>query len=102
MGQQLEPSDHCDVGEWMHGFIARLYPICRSITGDGFRETLRRIREHIPLEISEVRTGTKVFDWTVPKEWNVRDAWVKNECAPLRAIGDRPDREAARSGNREY
>ena len=65
-------------GEQMHRLISELYGICRSITGDGFRETLRRVREHIPLEIHEVPTGTKVFDWTVPKEWNIRDAWVKN------------------------
>jgi aminopeptidase-like protein len=77
--QLLESSDLRDAGERMHGFISELYPICRSITGDGFRETLRWVREHIPLEIHEVPTGTKVFDWTVPKEWNIRDAWVKSE-----------------------
>src|SRR5262249_8497587 len=66
-------------GRRMHRFIGQLYPICRSITGDGLRETLRRIREHIPLEIHEVPTGTPVFDWTVPREWNIRDAWVKDE-----------------------
>lgn len=53
-----------------------LYPICRSITGDGVRATLRIVAEHIPLEIVEVPTGTGVFDWTVPKEWNIRDAYV--------------------------
>jgi aminopeptidase-like protein len=62
----------------MHRFISELYPICRSITGDGLRETLRRVRGHIPLEVREVPTGTKVFDWTVPREWNIRDAWVKD------------------------
>ena len=65
-------------GEQMYGFISELYPICRSITGDGFRDTVRRVRQHIPLDIHEVPTGTKVFDWTVPREWNIRDAWVKN------------------------
>ena len=58
--------------------IAELYPICRSITGDGLRETLRLLQRHIPLELREVPTGTQVFDWTVPKEWNIRDAYVKN------------------------
>jgi aminopeptidase-like protein len=62
----------------MHAFIADLYPLCRSITGNGLRETLRRIQTHIPLTIHEVPSGTRVFDWTVPREWNIRDAWVKN------------------------
>lgn len=66
------------IGEAMHAFMAELYPICRSITGDGVRETMRRISAHIPLACEEVPTGTQAFDWTVPKEWNIRDAWVKN------------------------
>jgi aminopeptidase-like protein len=66
------------VGRDMHQFIAELYPICRSITGDGLRETLRRIGEHIPLNVQEVASGTQVFDWTVPKEWNIRDAYIKD------------------------
>ena len=65
-------------GARMHDFIRRLYPICRSITGDGVRETLRIIQELLPIEIHEVPSGTKVLDWTVPKEWNIRDAWIKN------------------------
>lgn len=72
-----------NVGEAMHQLIRELYPICRSISGDGFRETLKLIQGHIPLEIHEVPTGTKVFDWTVPKEWNIKDAYIKNakgEC----------------------
>ena len=56
--------------------MERLYPICRSITGDGVRETLAILGEQIDLEIHEVPTGTQVFDWTVPREWNIRDAWV--------------------------
>jgi len=65
-------------GKWMHAFIAELYPTCRSITGDGLRTTLKRIGREIPLEIHEVPTGTPVFDWRVPREWNIRDAWIKN------------------------
>lgn len=66
------------IGTEMYGLISELYPICRSITGDGVRETLRIIQRIIPLKIHEVATGTQVFDWTVPKEWNIRDAYVKN------------------------
>ncbi|MEZ4867882.1 MAG: DUF4910 domain-containing protein [Caldilineaceae bacterium] len=64
----------------MHQLITELYPICRSITGDGVRQTLRRLQSYIPLTVHEVPTGTQVFDWTVPKEWNIRDAYVKNPC----------------------
>jgi len=59
-------------------FIKELYPICRSITGNGVRETLKLISRHIPLQIHEVPTGTRVLDWEIPKEWNIRDAWVKD------------------------
>ena len=62
----------------MHSLMARLYPICRSITGNGFRETLHILQELIPLRITEVPTGEQVFDWTIPKEWNIRDAYIKN------------------------
>jgi aminopeptidase-like protein len=64
------------IGQALHGLVADLYPICRSITGDGVRQTLRRIASHIPLTIEEVPTGTPVLDWTVPNEWTIRDAWV--------------------------
>jgi aminopeptidase-like protein len=65
-------------GESMYALVRELYPICRSITGDGVRETLRRVGAHIALKVHEVPTGTQVFDWTVPKEWNIRDAYVKD------------------------
>lgn len=66
------------VGTDMYNFMAKLYPICRSITGNGVRETLRKIQELIPIKIHEVPSEMKVFDWTVPKEWNIRDAYIKN------------------------
>jgi aminopeptidase-like protein len=66
------------LGDEIYSLIRELYPICRSITGEGFRKTLGRIRREIPLDVHEVPSGTQVFDWTVPKEWNIRDAYVKN------------------------
>ncbi len=74
----ISPSGAAWVGREMHEFISELYPICRSITGDGVRQTLGLIGKRIPLEIREVPSGTKVFDWTVPMEWNIRDAYIKN------------------------
>ena len=67
-----------EIGHEMHRLIADLYPICRSITGEGVRRTLHLVQRHIPLTIHEVPSGTKVFDWTVPKEWYIRDAYIKN------------------------
>jgi len=67
-----------DVGAAMHALIADLYPICRSITGDGVRATLGKLKAYIPLTVFEVPSGTQVLDWTVPQEWNIRDAYVKN------------------------
>lgn len=67
------------LGEEMYRLATRLYPICRSITGDGVRETLRILREIVPLEIVEVPSGTAVLDWAVPPEWNIRAAWIAND-----------------------
>ena len=66
------------VGHEMHRWATELFPICRSITGNGVRETLKQIGKRIPLTVHEVPSGTQVFDWKVPLEWNIRDAYIKN------------------------
>jgi aminopeptidase-like protein len=76
--RELALIDESVLGEELHRFAAQLYPICRSITGDGIRRTLALIGEHIPIRTVEVPTGTPVFDWIVPKEWNIRDAYIKD------------------------
>jgi aminopeptidase-like protein len=65
-------------GSEMHELVTRLYPICRSITGDGVRRTLDVIAESIPLDVHEVPTDTPVLDWTIPREWNVREAYIED------------------------
>jgi aminopeptidase-like protein len=66
-----------EIGARLKGLVERLYPICRSITGAGVRETLAIARELVPLEVHEVPTGTAVLDWTVPREWRIREAWIE-------------------------
>jgi aminopeptidase-like protein len=67
------------IGDSMHAFMRELFPICRSITGEGVRETLASVGRRIPLEVHEVPSGTKVLDWTVPDEWNIRDAYIARD-----------------------
>src|SRR5262249_43314406 len=65
------------VGHELHALMAELFPIPRSLTGNGVRATLARIGQDVPVETVELPTGTQVFDWTLPREWNVREAWVQ-------------------------
>ena len=68
-----------DAGRNMYELAGRLFPICRSITGNGFRQSLEMIREIVPeIQVFEVPSGTSVFDWTVPKEWNIQGGWIKD------------------------
>ncbi|MGH8594924.1 MAG: DUF4910 domain-containing protein [Gammaproteobacteria bacterium] len=75
----MNPSKSAQIGQDIYALIETLYPICRSITGDGVRNTLSVLQQQFPLNIREVASGTQVFDWVVPKEWNVRDAYIKNK-----------------------
>ena len=72
-------TDFENCGPEMHALMADLFPICRSITGDGVRESLRVIQRRIPFTIVEVPSGTTAFDWIIPKEWNITDAYVLDE-----------------------
>jgi aminopeptidase-like protein len=78
LGDEMDPRLREDMGQEIYALAAQLYPICRSITGNGVRETLGLLADHIDIEVHEVQTGTPVFDWTIPREWNIRDAYIKN------------------------
>lgn len=71
-------TDTRGAGARAHALAERLFPICRSITGNGLRESLQLLQAEVPLTLTEVPSGTKVFDWTVPDEWNITDAYIKN------------------------
>ena len=76
MNNSKSPNDS-DHGDWMYQLACELFPITRSITGDGVRKTLGILRRELPeLEIMEVSSGTPCFDWTVPPEWNIREAYI--------------------------
>jgi aminopeptidase-like protein len=82
--REIARSDQCapvtgDPGKAMMALVEELFPICRSITGNGVRQTLAILQRHIPLEVKEVPSGTPVLDWTVPPEWNLRGAYVARE-----------------------
>src|SRR5262245_55604627 len=66
-------------GDEIFRLAAALFPVTRSITGQGVRDTLRHMATYVPIEQREVPTGTAVFDWTIPKEWVIRDAFIEDE-----------------------
>lgn len=78
--QQAQPArpQPCDAGQEIHALASHIFPLCRSITGKGVRDTLDILADYIDIERHHVPTGTKVFDWTIPNEWIVRDAYVKD------------------------
>jgi aminopeptidase-like protein len=72
----LKDFDAMAEGQLLHDFVSRLYPWCRSITGEGLRTSLAALRQFVPVELHEVPSGTEVLDWVVPPEWNIREAWI--------------------------
>jgi aminopeptidase-like protein len=70
----MTPVDDTEVD--MHALMRYLYPICRSLTGRGVQETFDIINRHVPFELTHVPSGTRIYDWTIPNEWNIRDAWI--------------------------
>src|SRR4051794_21647353 len=72
--------DNADsVGDFCHQLATRLFPICRSITGEGTRQSLAILGEHLPeLHVHAVPSATQCFDWTVPDEWNISEAYIEN------------------------
>ena len=70
----------CNDGEKIYSLVQKLFPICRSITGEGVRETIKILQELCPeLEMKAVASGTKVFDWKIPQEWNISEGYIENE-----------------------
>jgi aminopeptidase-like protein len=74
----INTTEDDSLGVRMHRLISELYPICRSITGNGVRQTLASVKKIIPLDVHEIPSGTKVFDWVVPKEWNIGEAYIRD------------------------
>ncbi len=72
-------SDFANAGQKMYELLTELFPIARSLTGDGVRQTLQILQRSIPLTVHEVPSGSRVFDWTIPDEWSIRDAYILDE-----------------------
>jgi aminopeptidase-like protein len=79
LGQMTSATAAHSLGCQAMELLRDIYPICRSITGDGVRTTLKHITKCVPVDVHEVPSGTKVLDWEVPLEWNVREAFVADE-----------------------
>ena len=79
LGALRDLQNYDDIGKEIYALASELFPICRSITGNGVRQTLKIINEIINLNLHEVPSQTQVFDWNVPKEWNIRDAYIKDQ-----------------------
>ncbi|HZR19671.1 MAG TPA: DUF4910 domain-containing protein [Verrucomicrobiae bacterium] len=78
LGAVLQNPNTDVIGQEVFELVSELYPFCRSITGDGLRRSFKALQKHVPVSVHEIPTGTQVFDWTIPKEWNIRDAYIKN------------------------
>jgi len=85
----LDGLDAARLGAEMHASVRELYPICRSITGNGLRQSLRILQRLAPMALHEVPSGTEVFDWTVPREWNLRSARLTAPDGRVIADADR-------------
>jgi aminopeptidase-like protein len=79
-----------ELGAQIYELLARLFPICRSISGDGVRQTFQIVGETVRLDVTEVPTGTQVFDWTTPREWNIREAWIDGPDGRVVDLRDSP------------
>ncbi len=74
----LKNWDASTEGDALYSIVEDLFPICRSITGNGIRDSLKYLQKCVKMNLHEIPSGMRVYDWTVPKEWNIRDAYIKN------------------------